>query len=68
MGWQDGYGFPAEHLAFVTAYLDRSEPVFKRTVDALAWGTFAWFASESRRLIRFYQGGPESVKALVEWE
>ncbi|HVL41468.1 MAG TPA: BsuBI/PstI family type II restriction endonuclease [Brevundimonas sp.] len=39
-------GFSGNHVAFVTAYLDRSVQPFKRTVDSLAWGTYAWFASE----------------------
>lgn len=44
-------GFPAAHVAFVTAYLDRSLLPFKRTADSLAWGTYAWFASEPDRLM-----------------
>ena len=44
-------GFPAEHVAFVTAYLDRSGPAFKKTVDALAWGSYAWFFSEPDGLV-----------------
>lgn len=47
-------GFPAEHIAYVTAYLDRSGAPFKKTVDALAWGSYAWFVSE-----------PESVIELI---
>ena len=43
-------GFPAEHVAFVTAYLDRSAGPFKKTVDSLAWGSYAWFAAEPERL------------------
>jgi hypothetical protein len=46
-------GFPAEHVAFVTAYLDRSAGPFKKTVDSLAWGSYAWFAAEPDRLIEF---------------
>lgn len=46
-----GAGFPAEHVAFVTAYLDRGLPAFRRTVHTLAWGTYAWFASEPDKLI-----------------
>jgi BsuBI/PstI restriction endonuclease domain/BsuBI/PstI restriction endonuclease HTH domain len=61
-------GFPAEHLAFVTAYLDRSEQAFKRTVDMLAWGTFVWFASEPRNLLRLYEGRPQAVKVLADWD
>ena len=46
-------GFPAEHVAFVTAYLDRSAGPFKKTVDSLAWGSYAWFAAEPDRLMVF---------------
>jgi hypothetical protein len=44
-------GFPLQNLAFVTAYLDRSGTSFKKTVDALAWGSYAWFVSEPDGLI-----------------
>lgn len=44
-------GFSLEHLAFVTAFLDRSAVPFKKVVDALAWGSYAWFVSEPRGLI-----------------
>ena len=44
-------GFPTEHIAYVTAYLDRSGSPFKKTVDALAWGSYAWFVSEPEGLI-----------------
>lgn len=44
--------FPLEHVAFVTAYVDRSGAPFKKTVDSLAWGSFAWFAAEPDALIR----------------
>jgi hypothetical protein len=44
-------GFPIQHVAFVTAYLDRSGTPFKKTVDALAWGSYAWFVSEPDGLV-----------------
>lgn len=44
-------GFPEQHIAFVTAYMDRSRAEFKKTVDVLAWGIFAWFASEPNQLL-----------------
>jgi len=47
----DAAGFPAEHIAYVTAYQDRSGAPFKKTVDALAWGSYAWFVSEPEGLI-----------------
>jgi hypothetical protein len=59
-------GFPVGHLAFVTAYLDRSEQAFKRTVGSLAWGTFVWFASEPTNLICLYEGKMEKVRALAD--
>jgi hypothetical protein len=60
-------GFAPEHVAFVTAYLDRSAAAFKKTVDALAWGSFAWFTSEPDHLLRLHQGGTEPVARLSEW-
>lgn len=53
----DAASLPREHIAFVTAYLDRSVAPFKKTVDALAWGSFAWFASEPDNLIELIEGG-----------
>jgi hypothetical protein len=40
-----------DQLIFVTAYLDRNGTAFKTTVPRLAWGSFAWFASEPSHLI-----------------
>jgi len=48
-----GAGFAAENVAFLTAYLDRGSAPFKRTVSSLAWGSYAWFASEPEKLITF---------------
>jgi hypothetical protein len=49
----EGAGFSPEHVAFVTAYLDRASSTFRKTVSSLAWGSYAWFASEPDRLIVF---------------
>tara|TARA_R110002051_G_scaffold269600_1_gene329801 strand:- start:13569 stop:14633 length:1065 start_codon:yes stop_codon:yes gene_type:complete len=46
-------GFAVENVALVTAYLDRSVQPFKRNVDSLAWGTYAWFTSEPKGLVVF---------------
>jgi hypothetical protein len=53
-------GFQIEHVCFVTAYLDRSGSPFKKTVDALAWGSYAWFVSEPDGLIEL-----STVKRLL---
>ncbi len=60
-------GFPEEHLAFLTAYLDRSEGAFKKTLNSLAWGTFVWFASEPANLIVLHKGKNHKVNVLSEW-
>lgn len=49
-------GFPVEHIAYVTAYLDRSGSPFKKTVGALAWGSYAWLVSEPTGLIQLSSG------------
>jgi len=61
-------GFPAEHVVFVTAFLDRSDGAFKKAFDALAWGAFVWLASEPENLIHLYEGHPETVKTLASWK
>jgi hypothetical protein len=48
-----GAGFAEENVAFVTAYLDRDDPPFRKTVGSLAWGSYAWFASEPDCLVEF---------------
>lgn len=60
-------GFPAEHVVFLTAYLDRSEAAFKKTVDSLAWGSFVWFVSEPENLVHLYEGRSDIVKRLTGW-
>ncbi|MBY5325622.1 restriction endonuclease [Rhizobium leguminosarum] len=49
-------GFDLQHVAFVTAYLDRSQSTFKRTAETLAWGTFAWFAGEPEHIVELSEG------------
>lgn len=49
-------GFSEHHLAFLTAYHDRSHPAFRKTFSELAWGTFAWCVSEPDHIIELCQG------------
>ncbi|HSR49752.1 MAG TPA: BsuBI/PstI family type II restriction endonuclease [Acidobacteriota bacterium] len=60
-------GFQTRQMAFVTAFLDRSEAAFKRAVDNLAWDSFAWFVTEPSHLLRFYKGRSQPVKKLSQW-
>lgn len=39
-------GFDEGQVAFVTAFLDRNAPPFRKTFAELAWRSFVWFASE----------------------
>ncbi|MBV6796057.1 restriction endonuclease [Xanthomonas euvesicatoria pv. euvesicatoria] len=49
-------GFKPDTVAFVTAYLDRSNAAFKKTIAELAWRSFAWFASEPEHIIALHNG------------
>lgn len=44
-------GFAPENLAFVTAFLDRGSKAYRKTAPNLAWGSYAWFASEPDKLV-----------------
>ena len=60
-------GFPAGRVAFVTAYLDRSHPAFRKTVPELAWRSFAWFAAKPENLVILHDGKAETAKTLARW-
>lgn len=47
----DAAGFDRSQVAFLTAYQDRGSAGFKKTVAHLAWGSFAWFASEPEKIM-----------------
>jgi hypothetical protein len=49
-------GFADRDVAFVTAYLDRGQAAFKKTISELAWNSFAWFASEPDDIVLLRQG------------
>lgn len=48
-------GYSPDQAAFVTAYLDRDHPAFKRTIPALAWRSLAWFLSEPASIIGLHE-------------
>lgn len=57
-------GFDEHHLAFLTAFLDRSAAPFKKSISDLAWGSYAWFASEPAHLIDLRDGSPKKLFEL----
>lgn len=64
----DAAGFERSQIAFVTAYRDREQAAFKKTISSLAWGSFAWFASEPDDLIHMRGGSSSNARlaALLE--
>jgi hypothetical protein len=46
-------GYDPAHIYFISAFLDRSTAAFRKLVSEIAWGTFAWFASEPLQLVKF---------------
>jgi hypothetical protein len=47
-------GFSERHLAFLTAYLDRSGQPFRKSISELAWGSYAWCASEPDHIVELW--------------
>lgn len=58
-------GFDPRHCAHVTIFPDRAKSRFRRMAASLAWGSFAWFATEPDHLICFYEGEPKPITTLV---
>lgn len=63
----DNAGFERDQVAFLTAYQDRESAGFKKTVSGLAWGSFAWFASEPDKIVILRDGeaSPAHLAALL---
>ena len=59
-------GFTDRNVTFVTAYLDRGKPAFKKTVSELAWNSFAWFASEPDHIVVFREGAIDETARLSD--
>jgi len=51
-------GFSEKNLAFLTAFSDRSVSQFRKAISELAWGSYAWFASEPEHLIELRDNLP----------
>ncbi|MDQ2901522.1 MAG: hypothetical protein M3Y07_17255 [Acidobacteriota bacterium] len=49
-------GFEKRQVAFVSAYLDRSQPAFRKTISELAWHSFGWFAAEPDNIVVLRDG------------
>lgn len=58
--------FHDSQVAFVNAFLDRTQPAFRKTVPDLAWQSFAWFAAEPDHIAFLKEG--EAGKTAKLWE
>ena len=59
-------GFSEEQVAFLTAYSDRDNAAFKRSVSELAWRSFAWFMSEPNHIVLLRRGADAGQVRLSE--
>lgn len=57
-------GFEADHLAYVTAFADRSASPYRSLVHNLAWNSFVWFASEPESIIMLRSGAEKKISEL----
>lgn len=55
-------GFIEADVAFVTAFLGRTEPGFRKALASLAWNTFVWLASEPPSIIAMVGATQPPVK------
>lgn len=58
--------FPDSQVAFVNAYLDRTQSAFKKTVPDLPWQSFAWFAAEPDHIVFFKEGRQRKTVKLSD--
>jgi BsuBI/PstI restriction endonuclease domain len=66
--WLGRSGIGAEHVYFVTAYLQRGDAAFRRTVGEVAWRTALWFVAEPERLLVALDGSEiRHLRDLPGW-
>jgi hypothetical protein len=57
-------GFEEQHLAFLTAFLDRSTTQFKKAIVEIAWGSYVWLVSEPDNIIDLRDGSAKKLSDL----
>lgn len=56
--------FDEAQCSFVTVFTHRGSSSFRKTVNSLAWGTFAWFMNEPDKLVAFSDSGRSLAERL----
>jgi hypothetical protein len=64
LAYAEAAGFPVRQVAFMTAYQDRQSAGFKKTVAQLAWGSYAWFASQPENVMLLRDGSVSAAKLV----
>lgn len=59
-------GFKPEQIAFVSAFVDRGRTAFKKSVEELAWASFAWFVAEPDCIVHLHDGTSANRKRLAQ--
>ena len=59
-------GFSEAQVAFVTAYSDRDDAAFKRSVGRVAWRSFVWFMSEPEHIMALHRGAGAGRSRLFQ--
>lgn len=59
-------GFSDDQIAFVSAYFDRGQASFRATAPELAWGSFAWIASEPDKIVQLHNGTSARGRRLID--
>ncbi len=62
----DAAGFDRSQVAFVTAFEDREASGVRKVMSALAWDSFAWFASEPNNIVQL-KGGTTKKRFLTDF-
>jgi len=66
--WLKQSGFDAQDMYFVTAYLDRGDAAFRKTVGEVAWRTALWFVAEPEYLLAALDGSElGNLRDLPGW-
>ncbi len=56
--------FKESDCAYVTVFRDRTEPVSRKLVPSVAWGTFIWYASEPDKIIYLREGWTDKSASI----
>jgi hypothetical protein len=68
LSWLERTGYGAGNSYFVTAYLNRDRPEFRKTIGQVAWGSAVWFVAEPDNLVVMLPGAaaPKHLRYLSD--